>query len=498
MHRVVLGNKKNVDSIPDASLTWVQWVQLLVVASGVFLSSLDVSVNVALPRISDYFYASPTTTYLMIIFYLGTTVSLQLTMGRAGDVFGLRKIFILGLVTYSLAMIAIGFSPNIQSVVGFRVLQAVGNSALLAIAPALATSLFPSRIRGRALGVMTGVGSVGMIVGTLYAGVALEYMSWRWIFFGRIPICILAILGSVTVIRGVGNQNKNNNEATSFDWVGGVLAFVCLIAFVASMNIATAIGWLRVETFVSLGIFICSGTFFVRRQSIIPDPLVKLSIMKDLVVAGGFGANLFLYMGSFVNLFILPYFVGEIIGASSFVLGIFLLLNAVSVSLFSPVGGYLSDRIGSGFITVLGLVIVLLALISYTALTADSSLQQIAFRMVFVGMGIGLFQSSNLSLIMGKMTPSDLGSGGAVSSMSRGLGSVTAVTLLGWAFTSIYEWKSPAVDILQAGSSPDSIASFMYAFQVSYIAGSVIVSIGLVSSLAAWIGLKRSENSFMI
>ena len=494
----MLGNKKNVDSIPDVSLTWVQWVQLLVVASGVFLSSLDVSVNVALPRISDYFYASPTTTYLMIIFYLGTTAGLQLTMGRAGDVFGLRKIFILGLVTYSLAMIAIGCSPNIQSVVGFRVLQAVGNSALLAIAPALATSLFPSRIRGRALGVMTGVGSVGMIIGTLYAGVALEYMSWRWIFFGRIPICILAILGSVTVIRGVGNQNNNNNEATSFDWVGGVLAFVCLIAFVASMNIATAIGWLRVETFVSLGIFIFSGTFFVRRQSIIPDPLVKLSIMKDLVVAGGFGANLFLYMGSFVNLFILPYFVGEIIGASSFVLGTFLLLNAVSVSLFSPVGGYLSDKFGPGFITVLGLVIVLVALISYTVLTADSSLQQIAFRMVFVGMGIGLFQSSNLSLIMGKMIPSDLGSGGAVSSMSRGLGSVTAVTLLGWAFTSIYEGKSPEVDILQAGSSPDSIAAFMYAFQLSYIAGSVIVSVGLVSSLVAWIGLKRSENSFVI
>ena len=494
----MLGNEKNVDSSPDVSLTWVQWVQLLVVASGVFLSSLDVSVNVALPRISDYFYASPTTTYLMIIFYLGTTVGLQLTMGRAGDVFGLRKIFILGLVTYSLAMIAIGFSPNIQSVVGFRVLQAVGNSALLAIAPALATSLFPSRIRGRALGVMTGVGSVGMIVGTLYAGVALEYMSWRWIFFGRIPICILAILGSVTVIRGVGNQNKNNNEVTSFDWIGGVLAFVCLIGFVAAMNIATAIGWSRVETFVSLGVFIFSGTLFVRRQSIIANHLVKLLIMKDLVVAGGFGSNLFLYMGSFVNLFILPYFVGEIIGASSFVLGIFLLLNAVSVSLFSPVGGYLSDRFGPGFITVLGLLIVLVVLISYTALTADSNLYQIAFRMVFVGIGIGLFQSSNLSLIMGKIKFSDLGSGGAVSSMSRGLGSVTAVTLLGWTFTSIYEWKSPAVDILQAGSSPDSIAAFMYAFQVSYIAGSVIVSVGLVSSLAAWIGLKRSENSSLI
>jgi len=199
-------------------------------------------------------------------------------------------------------------------------------------------------------------------------------------------------------------------------------------------------------------------------------------------------------MGSFVNLFILPYFVGEIMGASSLVLGIFLLLNAVSVSLFSPIGGYLSDRVGPGIITVSGLVIVFVALISYTALGSDSSLFEIAVRMLFVGMGIGLFQSSNLSLIMGTMSSSDLGSGGAVSSISRGLGSVTAVTLLGWMFTSIYEAKSPSVDILEASSNADSIASFMNAFQVSYMIASAIILIGLISSVIAWIGLKRPKK----
>jgi len=114
--------------------------------------------------------------------------------------------------------------------------------------------------------------------------------------------------------------------------------------------------------------------------------------------------------------------------------------------------------------------------------------------MLFVGMGIGLFQSSNLSLIMGTMSSSDLGSGGAVSSISRGLGSVTAVTLLGWMFTSIYEAKSPSVDILEASSNADSIASFMNAFQISYIAGSVLVLVAIVASAVAWLGLKRSQN----
>ena len=492
----MLGTQKESDESYGGSLTRVQWVQLLVVSSGVFLSALDVSVNVALPRISEYFYSSPSMTYLMIIFYLGTTVGLQLTMGRAGDVFGLRRIFILGLVAYSLAMMAIGLSPTIQSVVGFRVLQAVGNSALLVIAPALATSLFPSEVRGRALGVMTGVGSVGMIVGTLYAGIALEYVSWRWIFFGRMPICILAIIGSLTIIRGVGNRpNTTPSKLANFDWIGAGLVFLCLTGFVAAINSATAIGWFRPETFVALTVFIIAGIFFTRRQSIIPDPLFNFGLVSNLTVGGGFCSNLFLYMGSFINLFILPYFVGEIMGASSLVLGVFLLLNAVSVSVFSPIGGYLSDRIGPGIITVSGLVIVFTALISYTTLLADSSLFEIAVRMVFVGMGIGLFQSSNLSLMMGTMPSSDLGSGGAISSISRGLGCVTAVTLLGWMFTSIYEAKSPSVDILEAGSNADSIASFMSAFQISYIAGSVLVLIAIVASAVAWLGLKRSENT---
>ena len=489
------GTEKESDKSSSGSLTWIQWVQLLVVSSGVFLSALDVSVNVALPRISEYFYSSPSTTYLMIIFYLGTTVGLQLTMGRAGDVFGLRKIFILGLVAYSLAMMAIGFSPTIQSVVGFRVLQAVGNSALLVIAPALATSLFPSEVRGRALGVMTGVGSIGMIVGTLYAGIALEYVSWRWIFFGRMPICILAIIGSLTIIRGVGNRpNIKPGTLANFDWIGAGLVFFCLSGFVATINSATAIGWFRVETFASLGFSIVAGIFFVRRQSTITDPLFNFRLVNNLTVGGGFCSNLFLYMGSFVNLFILPYFVGEIMGASSLVLGIFLLLNAVSVSVFSPIGGYLSDRVGPGIITVSGLVIVFVGLISYTTLGSDSSLLEIAVRMLFVGIGMGLFQSANLSLIMGTMPSSDLGSGGAVSSISRGLGSVTAVTLLGWMFTSIYEVKSPSVDILEASSNADSIASFMNAFQISYIAGAALVLLAIVASAVAWLGLKRSQN----
>ncbi|MEC8891107.1 MAG: MFS transporter, partial [Chloroflexota bacterium] len=183
-----------------------KWIQLVVISSGVFLSSLDVTVNVALPIISDYFDAEPRTVYLMITFYLGTGVALQLGVGRAGDLFGLRNIFLVGLVSYTIAMIAIGLSPTIESVIVFRILQAVGNASLLAISPALATSLFPSEMRGRALGVMTGIGTLGMVAGTLSAGLMLEYVSWHWIFLGRLPICLRSIIGTIVLLKEIGRN----------------------------------------------------------------------------------------------------------------------------------------------------------------------------------------------------------------------------------------------------------------------------------------------------
>ena len=188
------------ESVEDR-IGWRLWAQLVVVSSGVFLVALDVTVNVSLPAISDYFSAEPRIVYLMITFYLGTTIGLQLGIGGAGDSFGLRRIFLIGLVVYTAAMVAISLSPTINAVIGFRVLQALGNASLAAIAPALVTSMFPREIRGRALGVMTGIGTLGMILGTISAGALLEISSWRWIFLFRIPFCIAAIAVSYTHLR---------------------------------------------------------------------------------------------------------------------------------------------------------------------------------------------------------------------------------------------------------------------------------------------------------
>ena len=472
-----------------------QLLQIIVVSLGVFLSSLDVSLNVALPEISDHFGSSPETTYLMIIFYLGTTVGLQLSIGRAGDIYGLRKMFLLGLITYSFAMIAIGLSQNIEFAIGFRVLQAVGNSALLTISPALITGLVHSDFRGRALGIMAGVGSAGMIVGTLLSGVALQYLSWNWIFLGRLPVCLLAIVGVFFIVRETrqGLSRSNFLEQT-FDIYSAILVFVTFAAFVFFLKIATIKGVGSTESIVILMTSLFFGVLFFRRQKTGLNPILDLNVVKNGAIIGGFLSNLFIYMGSFVNLFILPYYAGQLLQTSSFVLGVLLFLNAFSLSIFSPIGGYLSDRLGAGIIAVFGMVITGLALLSYLFLSAGSGSGEIAFRMVIVGIGMGLFQSSNLSLVMGSTSQESLGSGGAISSMSRNLGAVTGVIILGWLFSSLYASGSPDIEILKASSTAGSISSFMNAFHTAYFVAVVIIGLGFIASLVAWASFRNLQR----
>ena len=470
------------ESVEDR-IGWRLWAQLVVVSSGVFLVALDVTVNVSLPAISDYFSAEPRIVYLMITFYLGTTIGLQLGIGGAGDSFGLRRIFLIGLVVYTAAMVAISLSPTINAVIGFRVLQALGNASLAAIAPALVTSMFPREIRGRALGVMTGIGTLGMILGTISAGALLEISSWRWIFLFRIPFCIAAIAGTLFFLRGVGERVK---ERKKFDWLGAVLVFVAMTTIVIFLNIVALVGWVRGEPVLILLLSVTIWVIFIRRQNVFEQPLIDLGILKNMVVAGGLVANLCMFMSTFVNVFILPYFVSEIMGASATSLAILLLVNSLALALCAPLGGYFSDRVSPGPVTIVGTILIILGLLSYQAVAIGVSVMALAVRMTIIGAGMGLFQSANLNLVMTSAGKTSLGTGGALSSITRGIGNVVAVALLGGLFTEAYSSGDHGVDILFASTTTESIVAYLAAFKLVYFAAAVVAIGSLIASVVAW------------
>lgn len=392
-------------------------------------------------------------------------------------------------------MIAIGIAPNIKTVIIFRIFQAFGNASLLAIAPALVTSMVNPAVRGRSLGIMTSIGSVGMIIGTLFAGLTLEYFSWQWIFLGRFPLCIIALIGSLTLLKGIGaNQHSTSSGKKTYDWPGALLLFLSLISFVALIQRGSSQGFFRVEIVFILVIFSASMKLFISRQKSVDNPLIDLALVKNIVLISGFLSNLFFFMGSFINFFILPYYVGQILESSDLVLAVFLFINALAIFIFAPIGGYLADKIGSAIVGLVGLSIVSCTLLTYLSLEADSKTFEIAVRIGFIGLGTGLFQSSNLNLVMGTIKANEFGSGGAISSISRGLGCVASVTLLGGTFTSLYESTVSDVDILEALSSPASVDAFIFSYHVSYAIGAAIVGFSMVFTMIAWKSMKKSES----
>jgi MFS family permease len=144
-----------------------RWRGLIVASLGLFLGSLDMTVNVALPDITRSFDTDAPTIHWIIISYGGSSTGLQLSLGNAADRYGLKRFSIAGLGIHTLAVLLIGVAPWLAMVFTLRVLQAVGNGLLMVSAPALVTSIFPSQERGRALGIMTGIVTLGMVTGSL-------------------------------------------------------------------------------------------------------------------------------------------------------------------------------------------------------------------------------------------------------------------------------------------------------------------------------------------
>ena len=172
-----------------------------------FLASLDFSVNVALPEIAADLDADLQSVQWALVVFMGIRASLVLGAGSFADRFGLRRVYLWGGLAYLVSMFCIALSPDLASVVGFRVLHGIGTACMYAVAPAIAANLFPPHRRGLSMGFTAGSLAMGMVGGTIGAGLLVGAgwfgQDWQWVFWGRVPFMVAALVlawSSLTVI----------------------------------------------------------------------------------------------------------------------------------------------------------------------------------------------------------------------------------------------------------------------------------------------------------
>jgi EmrB/QacA subfamily drug resistance transporter len=460
----------------------VRWAGLVAAASGVFLTALDITVNVALPDITDSFGTDAVTIQWIIIFYVGSSTGMQLGLGGAADAFGLRRMFLLGLVSYTVAVLAIGLSDSLELVFGLRVFQAVGNGLLIALGPAIVTSLFPAEFRGRALGIMAALGTLGMVSGSLGGGALVDALGWRAIFLARVPLCLLAIGFSAFFLRVPGRQRT----LARFDLLGSVALFVSVGSLILALSLGGRNGWTELYVLALAALSACGFGTFVVVERRVSNPILRLSLLRHRVLAPALVVSLLVFISTFVNWFILPFFVIESLGASASVWGLLLMLMTAANSVSAPLGGWLSDRANPAYTITASVMVSTLAMLVMSRLGEGSSVVSVGLGLMMVGVGTGLFQTSSANLIMGSVPPDRLGMGGGIMGLARGMGTVTSVAIMGAVF---------AARESSRGMSATPDAAFIPAYRDTYLVAVVLAAVAVVVSFSLWPRVAWRSNS---
>lgn len=449
-----------------------------------FLTSLDLAVNVALPDITADLGTDLRTVQWIIVLYVGSSTSLQLGLGSAADVYGLRRFYIIGLAAYALAVLLIGLAPTLPFVLALRVTQAIGNGLIVASAPALITAIFPSEERGRALGLMSAISTLGMISATLGGGALVDMFGWRSIFLARVPLTLITILLALIILQApvVSDGRKN------FDLRGAALAAVGLACLVLFLTLGGRIGWLSPTTLL-LGVGAAATlSLLVRFERSVAHPILDPLMLTHPLLVPVITASFLMFMSTFVNLFILPFYVSDVLGVDARALGFLLMITPVIAGSVAPIGGWLSDRMPPAYLTTTALVVSAAAMLWFSSLTSESGVGDVALRMAVGGIGLGVFQAANATLIMGAVPRDRLGTGGALISLSMSMGIVTSVALMGGVFDGRFAMHEAA--------APNNIEAFALAFRDTYIVAGILGALAVAVSISYWpVVLRRRTRS---
>jgi EmrB/QacA subfamily drug resistance transporter len=446
-----------------------KWWAMATVGSGVFMATVDGSiVNIALKTIQDTLGAEFHAVEWVVLCYLLTITCLLPMMGRLGDMFGKKRVALLGFVIFTGGSALCGLSWNIETLIGARVLQGVGAAMLQGVSGALLVTAFPPSERGVALGYIGTVVAAGILTGPVLGGVLLQLAGWPSIFYVNLPIGVAAL---ALALRALPDDRTRSDQR--FDIPGAVILAAALFMLLYALTEGQAWGFGDARTLGLLAAGLAGLALFVVWEARAAAPMIDLALFHNPAFSLSLVAALASFLALSFNFLLLPYYLQEVLGYSPQRTGLTLIASPLVLALASPVSGKLSDRFGPRWLGVAGLAIAALALFSMAALNEASTQFDVIVRLMAMGLGIGLFQSPNNSTIMGSVPRNALGVAGSLQAVMRTLGQTAGVALAGavWA----------ALVIAAAGQSYEPITDAPAAALVSGMRGAMLLAAALAA-----------------
>ncbi len=458
-----------------------KWWTILGVSIGIFIFSLDVYiVNLALPIMLESLHTTFGNSQWVVLSYLLAISIFVLSAAKLGDMWSKKKLYIIGMIVFTISSLLCGISPNIGFLIAFRAIQGIGAAFISGIGTAMIVEVFPVEKRGLGLGIRAGVFGLGMMLGPTIGGILISIGDWPLIFFINVPIGILGILiMAYFVPPSIVNSGKQQ-----FDIMGTIVLTVMLTCFILGitlleeqnydLNIILSLLFLSI---IALGFFV-----FVEMRTL--NPILNLRMFKSLDLSLGLGLR---FIGNLViagAIFILPFFFKLVKQYPTDKSGFLLAIPPIIIVLTAPMAGMLSDKFGSRIITLIGLILMAVGCLLISTFNTELTIINYMIAIIPYGLGIGMFQSPNNSAIMGAAPQDSLGIASGLLSLSRILGQTIGVPLVGALFSFVTLNNTQLTTNIDVTNAP--IESLVLGTQITFEFIAILLLVSTVLAICLW------------
>jgi EmrB/QacA subfamily drug resistance transporter len=439
-----------------------KWWTLAAVSFGLFMIMLDNTVvNVALPSIQRDLKVSVSSLEWVVNSYFLTFAVLLLTGGKLADLLGRRRVFIVGLVIFTLSSLACGLATSGEMLIASRAVQGVGAALLNPATLSIISATFAPRQRGTAMGIWVGVSAMALALGPITGGLLAEHAHWSWIFFINVPIGVLAIITARIVIR----ESRDTSADQRLDVPGLVTSGGALLALTYALIEANNKGWTSVEILALFAVAAAGLIAFIALERYQRAPMLDLSLFRNRTFTGANLTMMLVALSMFGVFFFVSLFVQNILGYSPVQAGASFLPMTLCIILFAPVAGKLSDQIGSRWLMSGGMALVGVSLVLFSLLNQSSSFWNLFPALLVGGAGMAMAMTPTTSAAMSSVPVDKAGVGSGVLNSSRQVGGSLGVAVMG-AILGSY--------ISVGTTSPEFPGQFVNGFQAALHVAAVI------------------------
>jgi EmrB/QacA subfamily drug resistance transporter len=409
-----------------------KWLALATVSIGSFMFAQDNTIfSIAVPNLTATFKTEPTVILWLTVVYLLVSTAIMLIVGRLGDIYGRKKIFIIGISLFTAGLILCSISQNIPQLILSRVVQGGGAGMMMSVILAIITAVFPDQERGKAIGILEAVISAGVLAGPVYGGLLLDTLGWRAIFYTRIPVGLIGLIMALAWLKEQKVPGK-----TVVDYWGAVTLFGCISCLLLFINLIPKTGLSSPGTLALICASLVFFCLFIIQERKHLQPVVDLKLFKIGLFTG---ANISFGIMNFALAFLIfltPYYLIDGAGYSALKSGSFIAVSPILSMIIGPLAGWLSDKTGYRLLRPFGLAVIAFSLFLFSRLNEVSGIPPIIIGFIVFGIGIGTFNPTNDSAVMGSVPRDRLGTAGAMTNTIRQIGTSIGTIFAGVIFAS--------------------------------------------------------------